>query len=193
MRSSISGVFGLDLVHFQPGQLVEAQFEDGVDLRFAERIAAAGQPRFAADEHAELLHLGAGEIEGQQLDLGLLAVGGVADDADEFVQVGEGDEIAFQHFRALFRLAQFEFRAADHHFAPVLDVAIDQLLEPQRLGPAMVDGQRIDAKRRLQRGVLVQVVDDHLRQRVPLDFDDHARVLVRLVAHGGDVRDDSSR
>jgi hypothetical protein len=38
--------------------------------------------------------------------------------------------------------------------------------------------------------VLVEIVDDHLGQRVALDFDDDAGVFVRFVAHGGDVRDD---
>ena len=46
-----------DLVHFQAGQLIEAQFEDGVGLRLAEGIAAAGQARLAADEDADSLDL----------------------------------------------------------------------------------------------------------------------------------------
>ena len=76
-------VFGPDLVDFQAGQLVQAQFQNRVRLRFAEGVAAVGQPRLAADQDAELFDLGAGEIKGQQLDLGFLAVGGAADDADE--------------------------------------------------------------------------------------------------------------
>ena len=57
MRSSNCGVFGADFVHFQPGQLIEAQFEDGVGLGFAEGITAAGQAGLAADEDAEALDL----------------------------------------------------------------------------------------------------------------------------------------
>ena len=67
-------VFGLDLVDFQAGQLIEAQFQDGVHLRFAERVTAVGQARLAADENAPALDLLPREIEGQQLDAGLLAV-----------------------------------------------------------------------------------------------------------------------
>ena len=123
------GVFGLDLVHFQSGQLVEAQVEDGVDLRFAEGIAAVGQAIFIADENAKALDLDAGEIKSQQFDARLFAVGGLADDADEFVQVGQGDQVAVEGFGAFLGLAQFKAGAADDDFAPVLDVAIDQFLE----------------------------------------------------------------
>ena len=57
---------------------------------------------------------------------GLLAVGGFADDADEFVQVGQRDEVAFERLGALLGLAQFKAGAADDDLAAVLDVAIDQ-------------------------------------------------------------------
>ena len=109
IRSIKLGVFRPDLVDFQAGQLVEAQIQDRVGLLLAERIAPARQPRFAANQNAELLHLGAHEVEGEQLDLGFLAIGRVANDADELVQVGEGDQVAFQQFRPLFRLASSNF------------------------------------------------------------------------------------
>ena len=75
MRSRIWRVFELDLVHFQPGQLVKAQVQNGVGLGFAEGIASAGEAVFVADEDAEALDLGAGEVEGEQFDAGLLAGG----------------------------------------------------------------------------------------------------------------------
>ena len=99
MRSSKLAVFGPDLVALQAGELVEAQFEDGIDLRFAEGVAAAGQARLAADQDAELLDLRPGELEGEQLDLGLLAVRRTADDADELVEVGQRDQVAFEQSR----------------------------------------------------------------------------------------------
>ena len=135
------GVFGLDLVNFQAGQLVEAQLQNRGDLGLAEGIAAAGQAVLVADENAEALDLGAGEVEGQQFDARLLAVGGLADDADELVQVGQGDEVALQRFGAVLGLAQLKTGAADDHFAAVLDVAIDDLFEIQDFGPAVVNGQ----------------------------------------------------
>ncbi len=52
--------------------------------------------------------VGAAELESQQLDLGLVAVVRTADDADELVQVGQGDEVTFQDLGALLGLAQFD-------------------------------------------------------------------------------------
>jgi hypothetical protein len=43
--------------------------------------------------------------------------------------IGEGDEVAFEGFGALLRLAQLEAGAADDDFAPMLDVAVDERLE----------------------------------------------------------------
>src|ERR1035441_752119 len=87
-------------------------------------------------------------------------------------------------------VARAAVRADTPHSPPVLNVTANQILEPQRLGPAMVDGQGIHRETRFERRVLIQVVDDHLRQGIPLDLDDDARVLIRLVAHGGDVCND---
>ena len=71
----------------------------------------------------------------------------------------------------------------------MLNVGIDHLLEVHRLGPAVVDRQRVDAERRGQLRELVQLVDDHLGHGVALEFDDNARVFVRLIPYGGDVGD----
>jgi hypothetical protein len=69
----------------------------------------------------------------------------------------------------------------------VLDVAVDQLLEIERLGPAAVDGELVDGEGGLQRGHLVELVDDDLGDGVALELDDDARAFVRFVAHVGDV------
>ena len=75
-----------------------------------------------------------GEVEGQQLDLRFVPVGRGADDPDELVQVRQRDQVAFEGFRALFGFAQLKLGPADDDFAPVLDVAVDQLFQPERLG-----------------------------------------------------------
>ena len=46
-----------DLVPLQPGQLVEAQFEDGVDLLRADDVAVVGQALRRVDADAERLGL----------------------------------------------------------------------------------------------------------------------------------------
>ena len=68
----------------------------------------------------------------------------------------------FEDVRARLRLAQLEFDAPAHHLAAELDEVLDDLEEAQHLRPAGDDGQHDDAEGLLQRGVLVEVVEDHL-------------------------------
>src|ERR1017187_5589656 len=60
-------------------------------------------------------------------------------------------------------------------------------LTPQGLGPAMINRQHVDGKAAFQRRLLVKIVDDDLRDRVALEFNDDAGVFVRLVANGRNV------
>ena len=55
-----------------------------------------GNTRFAANQNADLFHLGAREVKCEQLDLGLFAGSRVANDADELIKVGERNQVAFQ-------------------------------------------------------------------------------------------------
>ena len=148
MRSSSSLYSRLDLVNFQAGQLVEAQFQDRVHLPFGQRVTALGQARFVADQNAPALDLLLRPLEREQLDAGFVAVFAAADDADEFVEVRQRAEVAFEDFRAFLGLLQLKPRAAQNDFAPVLDVAIDEFLQPERLGPAMINRQHVDRKTR---------------------------------------------
>ena len=182
-------VFAEHLVALQAGQLVEAQFEDVVDLLLGQQVLAIGQARFAADFDPEFLDLLAGELESEEFDFGFFAVFRAADDADEFVQVGQGDEEGFKFFGAHFGFGQEMAGAAQDDFAAVLDVAGDGLFERKQLRLAMVDGQHGDGERALQRGVLVEVVDDNLGVGVAFEFDDDPRVFVRFVTDGADVGD----
>ena len=99
----------------------------------------------------------------------------------------QGDEVALEGLGAFLGLAQEEAGAAQDDVAPVLDVAGDCLLEGEELRTPMIDGQHRDGEGRLERGVLVEIVDDDLRHRIALELDDDAGVLVGFVADGGDV------
>ena len=61
----------------------------------------------------------------------------------------------------------------------------DHLVEPQRAGDSVDQGQHVRAERVLQLGVLVQVVQDDLGDRIPLQHDDEplAGTAAGLVAH----------
>ena len=125
-----------------------------------------------------------------QLRLGVVAVPGVADDPDEIVEIRERDEIAFELLRFDLRLPEQKARAAQDDLAPMLDVAGHRVLQRQKLGLAVIDREHVDAEGRLERGVLVEIVDQDLRIAVALQLDDHAGVFVRLIAHVADAGED---
>ena len=131
-----------------------------------------------------------GPLESQQFDLGLLAIARTANDADEFIQVRQGAEVAFENLGAFLGLLQLKARPAQNNLAPMLDIALDKLLQVQRLGPPVIDGEAIHGEADFQLRVLVEVVDDDLGNRVALEFHDEPAGFIRLVAHGGNVGDD---
>src|SRR6266566_4655488 len=145
------------------------------------------QARGIADENADLLDLLFGKLEREQLDSGLVAIGRSANDADEFVEVGERDEITFEGFGAFFGFAQFEAGPSQYHFAAMLDVSGVGFLERKQFWPAVIDRQHDDRERAFHRGVLVEIVDDDLGIGVALELDYHACVFVRFVADRGDL------
>ena len=81
---------------------------------------------------------------------------------------------------ALLRLVELELRATHDHVVAVLDVVPQHFLERHHLRhePAGLrirhERQHNDAERRLHRGVLVQLVEHHARNRVALQLDDDA-------------------
>ncbi len=50
-------VFVVDLLALEAGQLIKAQIENLIRLVFAERVTAFGQPRFVANQDADLFDL----------------------------------------------------------------------------------------------------------------------------------------
>ena len=176
-------VFVDDFLALQPGQLIKAQIKNLIRLMFAESITAIREARFVANQDADLFDLPAGEFEGQQFDSRFFAIGRAANDANKFVQVRERDEVTFERLGALFGFAQFVAGAAEDDFAPVLDEGLVRFLKREQFRLAVIDREHVDRERGLHRGVLVEIVDHDLRQRVALQFDDDARVLIRLVAN----------
>ena len=122
-------VLGLHLVALHAGELVEAQFEDRVDLPLGEHIAVALDGGLRADEDAERFRGGGGKLISGEAFAGFVAVFRIADDLDEIVEMAEREQECFEQFRAFFGFAEKVARAADDHLAAVLDVGIDRFLE----------------------------------------------------------------
>ena len=71
-----------------------------------------------------MFDLAFGKFECEQFHSRFIAIGRSADDANEFIEIRERNEITFERFGALFGLAQFEAGAPQYDFAPVIDVAL---------------------------------------------------------------------
>ena len=93
--------------------------------------------------------------------------------------------------RPLLGLAEQVPGAPDDDLDLVGDPVPDQLVQPQRAGNAVHQGQHVGAERVLQLGVLVQVVQHDLGYRVPLQHDDQALAgaAAALVPDVGDPAD----
>ena len=129
---SISSLYSLvDLFALQTGELIQTQIENLVGLMFAEGVAAFDQARFVANQNADLLDLLSREFESEQFDSRFIAIGRAANDADEFIEIRQRDEITFERLRAFLGFAQFEARPAQNDFAAMLDVSLVRFLERQ--------------------------------------------------------------
>ena len=118
-----------------------------------------------------------------------LDVGRLADRLDDRVEVVERDLEALEDVGPGARLLEVELGPPADDLAAVVDVVAEDALERQRLGLAVDEREHVQVERRLQRGVLEQVVQHLVRVRVALDLDvDPHPVAVGLVAQVADAR-----
>ena len=170
-----NGAQALDLLQ-QFGELVEDllafQASEALELHVENRLR---------------LNLRQAEVRHQAL-AGLGGILRAANQRDHRIEVVERDAQTFQDVGPRLCLAQFELGASPHDVAAELDEPLDQLEQRQHARPAIDDGQHDDAERRLQRRVLVEVVEHHLRHLAALEFDHDTHALaVGFVADVGDA------
>ncbi len=96
--------------------------------------------------------------------------------------------MTFKDVATLAGFAQFEHGTAGNDFATVTNEGFQQVLEVQDPRTAVDQRDDVDTEHRLQLGLGVEVVEDHLRHfaATQLDHDAHT-VLVGLVAQFGDA------
>jgi hypothetical protein len=156
-------VLVLDTLALEGGQSAEPEVEDRLclDLR-----------------QLELLH--------QPLASGI-RIGCGADELDHRVEVVERDQVALEDVRTSLGLAQLVLRPARDDLALEVEVMAEQVAEREGARDPVDERDCVVPERRLQRRVLVELVQDDLRDRLALelDLDPHPR-LVREVL---DVRD----
>ena len=113
------------------------------------------------------------------------------DQRDDLVERVERLDQTAQDVGPFVGLAQPVGGPADDDVQLVDDVQPDQLVDAQRAGHAVDDRQHVGAEAGLQLGVLVEVVQHHLRHGVALDLDDdpQADAVAALVLDVGDARE----
>ena len=155
------GVFGLQLLDNQSRQLEETHVQNGFRLAVAEE---------------ETLHQRRG---------GDVAVRGVADDVDDFVDVRLRDEQALHDMVALFGDAQFVFRAACDNFFAMIEIRFENLLEVERARTVFVNDEELCGQRCFQRRHRIELVEDDGAHGAALHIDDDADADFG----GGDIGD----
>ena len=93
-----------------------------------------------------------------QFGFGYRWCGRVADDGNEFIDIGQRHGQTFQHMAAFARFAQSEHRAACHHFAAVLQENADQVFQIAQTRLAVDQGHHVHTESVLQLGLLIEVV-----------------------------------
>ena len=181
-----------DLVAFQAGQALQAQFKDGFGLHISQPLAGL-----------QLLHIGqfhqvqqspvgfAGFLEANaahQVGFRFVRVFGFADQLDHRIQVIQSHEQTLQDVRPFLGLFQFVPGAPHHHLMAVFDEYFYQVAQVQRVRAAFDQRHIVHSERRLQRRVLVQVVEHHIGHRVAFEFVHNPHpVPVRFVADVGNA------
>src|SRR5215467_530683 len=90
---------------------------------------------------------------------------------------------AFEDMETLFRLAQVVGSAPGHHFFTVIQESFERFFEIEYPWAAIRNGEHVHAERFLQRGVLIELIEDDVSYRIALEFDDNTHPFaVRFIA-----------
>ena len=114
--------------------------------------------------------------------------GGLPDQRDHLVDVGQRHRLPFQHVSPVPGLAKLVEGTPRDDLPPVAEKCLEQALEVQQPRLAVQEGNHVDAEDALELSVLEEVVQHHVGNLAPPQLDHHAQtVLVGLVAQLGDA------
>lgn len=159
-------IAGMEVVHFQAGELTQAHVDDSLGLR-----------------------VGESETFGKLL-FGSVRRLGMADNADYLVDIVAGDDQTFENMSLFLCFAQFVFCAPDHHVVAVVDECFYKILEIEQTRTSVDKSHVVDRECRLHCCHLVELVEHHIGVGVLTELDDDAHALVvALVVDVGDAFD----
>ncbi len=146
-----------------------------------------GQPAQRGVQDVLGLDLAQRELLDEPL-LGLCRVVAGTDEADDLVDVDQRDEEALDQVEPVAALGPAELAAPAHHVEAVVEVDLQELLEPQRERLSVDQRHVVDAEGLLHRRQLVELLQHGLGDEAVLDLDDQAQ-SVRAVGEVLDVGD----
>ena len=149
-------------------------------------LLEAGEATEAEVDNRLRLDFGHAEL-GLEVLARLLGILRVADQLDDRVEVGEGDQVAIEDVTATLGPIELELRAAYDDVALMRDVVAQHVVDAERAWHAVDQRHHVGAERDLQLRVLVELVEDDRRDRVLLQLDHDAHAFVGRVVL--DVRD----
>src|SRR6516165_7386969 len=174
-----------DLVALEPGQALQPQIEDRARLLVRQTVStvlcnvAAG----LADQRHQRRDIGRGPSATDETRPRSRRIGRIADQRNDLVEIGDGDQQPEQDVRALPCLGEEVAGSPGYHLLTKSDKGGDDVAQGQQLWPTAIQRQHVDAEARLQRGVPVQLIEHDVRLGVTLQFDDDAHAFaIALVA-----------
>src|SRR6201997_3675728 len=65
----------------------------------------------------------------------------------------------------------------------MLDVTVESLDDRQQLRPPVIDGEHVNGESALQSGMLIEVIQDHIRVCVPFELDLNPGIFIGQIAN----------
>ena len=181
--------FLVDFVALQTGQALQLQIENGFGLCFRQMIMPVFHLAVGlVNQNHQRLHIARRPGFCQQGVFGVLRARSVADKLNHRIEVFHCYCQTDQSMGAVAGFVQFVDRAPTDNLFTELDESGDNIFQIHHHRPTGVNRQHIHAEARLQRRVFVQLVQNHVRLKITLDFNHHAHALtVGLVADVGNA------
>ena len=170
--------FTADFIAAQRGELVEAQIKDGAHLQIRKPDGGRVHVHRAGFDQRQIgANLGRIPITRHQRFTGFGRAGAGADDAHDFVQVGDRNHQADQQVGPFACLHQFVLRTAGDDLLTELHKGVDDVLHAHQFRASATNGQHVEGKTLLRRRVAPQLVQHHVRRRIALQIEHDAHAF----------------
>ena len=157
---------------------MQAQFENGAHLKLRQLVAVARYFGFNGfhqfDVRSDFRNW---PFARDQRGARLGRAGRSANDADDFVQIGDGNNKAKQQMRTFARFVQFELGSAGDNLFTEADECLNDVAQVEDFRPSAANGEHIGREARLRLCVAPQLVQHDIWGRITLQIDDDAHAL----------------